>query len=117
MTLNKVRQSCRLWLREGTAACKSLPARLTTGSCPTPPVAKITVKVRSCTLPINVPILTPQSVHTMRVLIPIWVHNRENVPINILHCLTKRITILSELIYDVCNRRWRDPLSCVNTCK
>ena len=115
--MNKVGQSCRLWLREGMAASKSLPTRFTTGSCPTPFVAKITVQVRSCTPPINVPILTPQSVHMMRVLIPIWIHNRENVPINILHCLTMCITILSELVYDVCNRRWRDPLSCMNTCE
>lgn len=99
------------------AASKSLPTRLTTRSFPTPFVAKITVQVCSCTPSINVPILTPQSVHTMRVFIPIWIHNREDVPIDILHWLTMSITILSELIYDVRNRRWRDPLSRMNTCE
>jgi hypothetical protein len=117
MTLNEVGHGCRLGLRERMATSEDLLTGLLARALSTPFVGKVPIQVSSRALPRNQPILTPESVYTVRVFVTIWINNREYVPVNILDMLSMFLSIFNQLVYDVCNRRWRDPLPSMNACE
>jgi hypothetical protein len=117
MLLDEVGHGCRLWLGERTATGEDLLTGLLARALSTPFVAEIPIQVSSCALPQNLPILTPESVDAVRVFVTIWVHNREYVPVYMLDMLSMCLLIFNQLVYDVRNSRWRDPLPGMNTCE
>lgn len=73
-------------------------------------IPKISIQVSSRTLSRSSSILPPKSVNTMSIFISIWVHQRCKVPINVLHVLWFIFEVQDQMINNIGNRSWRNPL-------
>lgn len=111
LKLNVAARCLLTWFTERASSGECFSAGLSWRSLSAPFVSVISVEVDAHAESIASSILSPQTVICMRKLVTVWIHNWQEIPIDVLNAFTLLAPILGECVDYECYDCWWNPFT------